>query len=65
MRRNNSLYKKHFNCCTLFWQPSKLNSAGILLFEDAVLSIDNMNNQQHVKIKDINLHSKYPLTDVR
>ena len=30
-------------------------SAGILLFEDAVWSID----QQHVKIQDINLHPQY------
>ena len=36
-------------------------SAGILLFEDAVWSIDpfQLKIQQHVKIQDINLHPQY------
>jgi hypothetical protein len=34
-------------------------SAGILLFEDAVWSIDNKKKQQHVKIRKVKLHPKY------
>ena len=38
-------------------------TAGILLFEDAERSNDTQKNQQHVVIKDINLHPQYLGTD--